>query len=228
MRGCKIPEAALALDTIRRSSLKDMVFHSIRKAAVGGELTPGQLITEIGLAKTLGVAQATVREALIELEARGFVRREKRKTYVAALAKTDVDAIYALRIPLENLAVEWLARKENRDLSGLEQAHARMADAAQETDLAEFKEADLSFHSELWAAAGNPYLQEVLERLVPQLFAFAIVTIRQYHPGREKLEELTKVHGEILQAVRARDVEVAKKALVASMDFTWLEGLPLL
>lgn len=205
-----------------------MVFDSIRSAAIRGELTPGQLITEIGLAKKLGVAQATVREALIELEARGFVQRRKRKTYVMALSKADIEAIYAVRIPLEMLAVEWLARKEDRDLGGLEGAHARMTEAARGSNLAEFKEADLAFHSELWAAAGNPCLQEVLERLVQRLFAFAIVTIRQYHPGRQKLEELTKVHKEIIQAVRARDMEAAKEALVASMDLTWVEGLTLL
>ena len=220
-------KGAHGLRTIRRTSLKKLVFDSIKSAALRGQLLPGQLITEIDLAKRLGVAQATVREALIELEVRGYVQRRKRRTYVAAHSQADIEAIYAVRIPLEKLAVEWLARKEDRDLGGLEKAHLRMADTAMGSDLVEFKNADLAFHLELWAAAGNPYLQEVLERLVPPLFAFAILTIRQYHPGRKQLEKLAEFHGEILRAIRARDVEAATEALGVSMDLTWLDELPL-
>jgi DNA-binding GntR family transcriptional regulator len=220
-------EAAHGLGTIRRPPLRDLLFDSIKSAALRGDLMPGQLITEVDLAKRLGVAQATVREALIELAAHGFVQRRKRRTYVAALSRADIEATYAVRIPLEKLAVEWLALKGDRDLGGLERAHLRMTESARRSDLAEFKEADLAFHAELWAAAGNPCLQEVLERLVPRLFAFSILTIRHYHPGRQKLEKLTEFHEEILRAVRARDVEAATEALVASMDLTWLDERPL-
>ena len=62
--GGAIPETALALGTIRCTSLKDMVVDSIKSAAIRGEFTPGKLITEIGIARSWGVAQATVWEVL--------------------------------------------------------------------------------------------------------------------------------------------------------------------
>ncbi len=215
------------LSTIIRPSLKDLVFDSIKDAAMRGELRPGQQLTEIGLAKKLGVGQATVREALIELEARGFVQRRNRRTVVTSLARADIDAIYALRVPLEKLALEWLAGRENRNLLGLEKAYARMAEAAREGQLSSFKEADLAFHSELWTEARNRYLQDMLERLVPQLFAFAIVTISHYQPGRSKLEEITELHSRILESIRARNVGAAHEALEVSMDRSWVQSLNL-
>ena len=221
-----IGEPTKGLRTLRHASLRDRVFDAIKNAAVRGELKPGQVVTEIGIARSLGVAQATVREALIQLEVRGFVQRRKRRTYVATLSKADIDAIYAVRIPLENLAVEWLIQRKEKDLQGLEEAYERMKKAARGVDVAEFKDSDFVFHSELWSAAGNIYLQEVLERLVPRLFAFAILTMGQYHPTRKKLEEMTEFHGKILRSIKARDGKAAKEALEASMDFTWLEDLP--
>lgn len=216
------------LSTIIQSSLRDKVFDSIKIAIMRGELRPGQRLTEIGLAKKLGVGQATIREALIELEARGFVQRRNRKTFVTALSRSDIDAIYALRLPLEELAIEWLALKEERDLGGLDSAYRRMQEIARTGQLSEFKEADLGFHLELWAATGNPYLSDTLERLVPQLFAFAIVaTNRNYQPGRPKLEELAVLHGKIIQSIRDLDISAGKEALAASMDVTWVEGLNL-
>jgi DNA-binding GntR family transcriptional regulator len=219
----KKPEA---LRLIKRTSLRETVFDAIKTAAIRGELRPGQTLTELGLARRLGVAQATVREALVELAARGFVQRRNRRTCVAALSKSEIEAIYALRIPLEKMAVEWTARRPERDLEGLEKAYLRMRETAQGSDRTVFEEADLAFHMELWAAAGNRYLLEVLEKLVTPLFAFAIIRINQYHPRRQKLDEITNLHGKILAAVQARDEEAAKEALVASMDLAWIDGLP--
>ncbi len=216
------------LATIVQPSLKDRVVDSIKLAAMRGELRPGQRLKEVGLAKELGVGQATVREALIELEARGFVQKRNRKTFITTLSRSDIDAIYALRLPLEALAVEWLALKEDRDLKGLENACMRMAEIAPTGKLSEFKEADLAFHHDLWAATGNPYLEDALERLVPQLFAYAIVAAsRDYQPPHSKLEELTELHRKIVQSIRDQDVPAAKQALAASMDVSWVEGLNL-
>jgi len=218
-------QSALGEDSIVHHSLTHEVFQAIKKAIMAGELKPGEPLIETGLAKKLRVGQATVREALIELRARGFVQRKNRKTFVTVLTRADIDAIYAVRIPMENLALEWLVFKKDKNLVGLERAYVTMAETAQGGDLSKFKEADYAFHSALWAAAGNSYLQAILERLVPQLFAFAITTIRQYNAPRQKLEELAEFHRSILQAVRGGDLQTAQQALVTSMDRTWVAGL---
>jgi DNA-binding GntR family transcriptional regulator len=210
---------------IVRPPLKELVFQAIEDAIMREELRPGQRLTEVGLARKLGVGQATVREALIQLEVKGFIQRRHRNKYVTVLSSSDIDAIYAVRIPLEKLAVDWLALRQDKHLEKLEKAHATMVATSRGGDLSRFKEADYAFHSALWAATGNRYLQDVLERLVPQLFAFAIANIRQSHSSREILQQLADLHGKILRGIQAGDVQAAQEALEASMDRTWIVGL---
>lgn len=56
------------MDVINKKKLKDEVFASLQKAIVEGELKPGERIVETKIAADMGVSQATVREALKELE----------------------------------------------------------------------------------------------------------------------------------------------------------------
>lgn len=222
-----IEEAEQGSAVIVRPGLKELVVQAIKDMITREELRPGQRLTEIGLAKKLGVGQATVREALIDLEVLGFIQKRDRHKFVTALSHSDIDAIYAVRVPLEKLAVEWLVLKKDKNLDRLEKAYLQMAETAQEGNPSRFKEADMAFHSALWAATGNIYLQGILERLVPQLFAFAIATSRHYKAPREKLEELADLHRDILRGITSGDLHGAQNALVASMDLTWLAELKL-
>jgi len=61
------------LRTIPRVSLKEAAVQQICQAIEGGELKSGETLTELGLARKLGVAQPTIREALLELEFIGYV-----------------------------------------------------------------------------------------------------------------------------------------------------------
>src|ERR1039458_9740232 len=81
-------EAPQGLRVIRRVSLKEMAIQHIREAIEHGELKAGEVLTELGLAKKLGVGQPTIREALLELEFYGFIERTgPRKTRVTMLTR---------------------------------------------------------------------------------------------------------------------------------------------
>jgi DNA-binding GntR family transcriptional regulator len=215
-----------ALAAIQKKSTKDLVVDRVRQAILSCELTPGQRVTEPELARSFEVGQATVREALIELEHMGFVqRREPRKTFVTQLSREDILAIYAVRIPLELLAIE-LAVAAKNDLSELDDTVDKMEAAARKGDLAGFKSWDQNFHRALWRAAGNPYLVESLEPLVTKLFAFAYTTVADGHPGPAKRRELVALHRTIAESVRSGQTSSARKALRDSMDLSWLKSEP--
>ena len=48
--------------------LRDVVFNTLRKAILKGELKPGERLMEIALAERLGVSRTPVREAMRKLE----------------------------------------------------------------------------------------------------------------------------------------------------------------
>ena len=211
------PHSSSILTRIDRRSLKGEAVEQIRSAILQGELKPGQRVTELGLAKRLGVGQATIREALIELEHQGFLQRgSPRKTFVTDLSQRDINDMYMVRIRLESLAVELLANQKRKELGDCEAAYRKLMESAKRGDFLEYCQVDLDFHRSLWRAAGNQSLLELLERLVPRLFAFVI--IQRTNPSRQALVESVKQHGRLLQLIREGKHKEAQAALEESMQ----------
>jgi len=214
----------LALGTISRKSAKEMIVERVREAILSGELSPGQRVTEPELAKSFAVGQTTVREAMIELEHLGFIqRRAPRKTFVTSLTREDILKIYAIRLPLELLAIQFMV-ESGAETRSLVDAVEKMEAAADKGDVGAFKARDQEFHRVLWAATGNQYLAECLEPLVGQLFAFAFTKIRRQQLVRkEKLLELAAWHRGIVTALQSGAMEAAQEAMRASMDMSWID-----
>jgi GntR family transcriptional regulator, gluconate operon transcriptional repressor len=215
------------LEVIERQPLKYLVARQLKEAIMAGDLKPGQRLTESSLGKKLHVSQATVREALIELEHRGFVDRPRpRITCVAIQTRRDAEEIYAVRVPLETLVIDNLAKKRvNLDES--KKAAQQMLKAAKAGNLADFVVADFSFHRALWKAAENSHLEQILVRLVGRGFAFSLITARQRRPTSEKLKAIGELHVQLVGLIRDGKVAEAKRTLKASMDRTWMEEVNL-
>jgi DNA-binding GntR family transcriptional regulator len=215
-------ETPSRLTTLSRRSLKEAAVEQIRAAVTQGELTAGQRITELGLAKRLGVGQATIREALIELEHQGFIQRSAvRKTFVTSLGRRQIDEIYVIRKRLETLAVELLIAAKVTRLVDAERECEKMVEFARYGDVARFGEADLDFHRALWRATGNQKFAEVLEPLVPKVFALGF--IQHVHPSPEHLLQLAERHRQLLQVILAGEEEPAKALMEAAMEQAWAE-----
>jgi DNA-binding GntR family transcriptional regulator len=192
------------LAQIESISKKDRVVQVLREAIVAGNMNPGDAIVENKVAQQLGVGQPLVREALIELEHQGFVRRfAYRGTYVTKLSPDDIEQIFELRIKLEGIAVDWARRKAGPDeIETLRRYVGLMRLAARNHDVAQFYENDLAFHREMWRLSGNKYLVEALERVVVPLFAFFVIKTTN---DRESLHESAEKHEKILDAFPSPD-----------------------
>ena len=215
-------EPLAGIRLVRRRSLPAMAIEQIQAAIEQGTLMAGHRVTELGLARKLGVAQSTVREALVDLEHQGFIQRQgPRKICITSLSAAEIADIYRVRQRLEVLAVELLTEKQKCDLSQCEKQYRLMVAAAASGSDIEFYRADLNFHRKLWVAAGNRSLIDSLERLVPKLFAFGI--IRQAPPTKKRLLESAKEHGRLLELIRDRKKAAAAELMEASMARAWIE-----
>lgn len=208
-----------ALRKIGHKSLKQEVTERVKAAIYAGELKPGERVTELGLAAKVGVGQATIREALIELEHEGYIeRRGPRKTYVTSLTQKQIEDIYTVRLPLELLAVRMTAARKGEGLEGADRACRAMTAAAEAGDTNTFYLADLEFHRTLWAATGNTALAEVFDHVAPKVFAFGMM--QHVNPGREHLAKVAREHEALLELIRAGDGEkaaqLAEESLVRS------------
>lgn len=215
------------LQKIGHKALKDKVVEQLKAAMYRGVLRPGERLTELGIAAQLGVGQPTVREALIVLEHEGFVEKKgPRKTYVTSLTESQIQDIYSVRERLEQLAVEILCSRSGLRLDGPASSCRDMLAAAEVGDMNAFYAADLEFHRGLWRATGNAALRDSLERLVPKLFAFAI--IRQAAKSNEDFEQIALTHQALLTAICRRDFATVGSLLAESMKRAYVDDAALL
>lgn len=149
------------------ASLRDRISKSLSAAIISGELAPGTLVSVPTLAGQFEVSATPVREAMLDLEQRGFVEPVRNKGFrVTEVSEKGLREIVELRQLLEAPAMRMLAAEfpletmpEWRALSDQIETHADNA------NLPGFIESDRDFHLGLLALHGN----ERLVRLVGEL-----------------------------------------------------------
>lgn len=209
------------LELIQPISKRDQVVRAMKEAILTGTIQPGASIVESKIAQQLGAGVPLIREALIELEHQGFVQRTPYKgTTVTKLSPADVRHIFALRVELEAIAIEWAKEHATAtDVEYLRREIAKMEAAAKVLDLPQFYDGDLAFHRKIWSLSGNPYLVDALERLVVPLFAFFLMkTSRQ----QASYVESACMHAKIVDAIPVKNAtelrEMFRESLVSWKD----------
>jgi len=155
--------------------LKATVAERLCVEIVKGRLGPGEKIVEGSWARTLGVSQASIREAINILVKDGLVTKAQgRSARVVNLSADDVRQIYEMRGALEGLAAR-LAAEKRCDTARVEKELRTMQRSAERNDLASLLDANLRFHLGLCELSGNAYLAEQAYKLLTPFFAFVRV-----------------------------------------------------
>ena len=84
--------------------LRDVVFNTLRKAILTGELQPGERLMEIHLANQLGVSRTPIREAIHKLALEGLVIMiPRRGAEVAQITEKSLKDVLEVRRALDAL-----------------------------------------------------------------------------------------------------------------------------
>jgi len=198
------------------SLIKQELARSLRDLILRGAIRPGARIVEGKWAAKLGVAQASIREALNILVAEGFVEKNSgRSARVVHLSAEDITQIYQLRGVVEGLAAR-LATERRAPLEPLEAALAAMTQAARQQDVDQFVQGDLRFHLSLAELSGNRYVMEQARRALVPLFAF-IYIMRTNLNVSELWAAALPLHAEIIQIMRRGNPFLAEQFVVHAM-----------
>lgn len=153
------------LGRLELGSLADGAYEAIRGSIIRGEFGPGDRLVETRLAEEMGVSRAPVREALKRLvEEQLVVERPRYGTFVREFTARDFADIYNLLGAMESLAARLIVRGD-APLEPLRELVEEMGRAAREGDFVGVVDAEVRFHEELCAAAGNRYLSSVFHSL---------------------------------------------------------------
>jgi DNA-binding GntR family transcriptional regulator len=190
--------------------VKDTVADRLRAAIASGALRPGIRIVEGAWARKLGVAQASIREAINRLAQEGFVTKASgRSARVVSLTEQDVLQIYEIRGALEGLAARLLATR-TYDVQPLERALETMRRASKQRSPAELIDADLNFHLELCRLSNNSYLLDHARKVLLPLFAFVRIRVMSSGQDTTAWSKDFEAHQWIVDLVKEGQGEVAE------------------
>jgi DNA-binding GntR family transcriptional regulator len=204
--------AAFPLQPLKTGSLSTQVFETLRTAIFAGRFQPGDPLRELHLARDLNVSQATIREALVQLERLGLVVRTPNVgTQVTKLSHQDIAERVELRTVLEERAMtEAAARMEPAHFSELGRRLDVLTAAITGNDYFEAAQADLELHRYIWERSGNRTLYRTLDQLAVPLFAFASIVRGATH---QRLEDVVQSHESLVSALRQNDAQAIRTAL---------------
>lgn len=201
------------------ASLSDKVFQDIRNGILNGSYENGKELTEIGLAKELGVSRTPVREALRQLELEGLVNMEPNKgAVVSTITPKDVMDIYKIRSYLEGLCGRWVAENITKEeFQALEETVFLSEFHEKKGDYEQVFELDSVFHAQLYDACHSRMLAHSLRDFHQYIKSVRRKTVME----KTRAGMCNQEHHQLLDAIRDHDgnraEELATKHILNSV-----------
>ncbi len=187
-------------------SLADQIFEKLEKDILIGKYSYGEVLTETKLSEELGVSRTPVREALRRLAQEKLIKESQKGTIVLGISKEDLIDIYAIRMPLEAMAVTRFIENMNEDtLKILKDIVDVQEFYGSRKDFSHISDKDSEFHEAIYHNCGSHILEETLVPLHRKVVKFRKASIE--HSGRA--EKSIEEHKEILKAIQEKNVEKA-------------------
>jgi DNA-binding GntR family transcriptional regulator len=185
------------------------VYEALRQSILDGTLTPGQRLLSSALADELNVSRTPIREALRKLEAEGLVEASPRSGLVVReISEEDLTELFYVREALEGMSARLAA--ENASKSALLELNALLEDmeaALKKNDLKLVRKLTGEFQMAVSQASQNKRLVHMLQVLLDQIRQVQTSTLFIKGRAKEALDE----HRRLLQAIEARDAELAER-----------------
>jgi len=191
----------------------------LRRLIVRGAIAPGSELSQVELARRVGVSTTPLREALRRLEAEGLVdSRHNRRPRVRPFDVEELDSIYAARIMLECLGVRLTVPSLTAaQVTGLRSNIATMAGARSASGgvTTRWENAHEAFHQGLVAGAVTP-LKAQIDGLMARGERYVRLGIRWDTPS--VLARVESEHAAIGEACQAGDAPAAAALLALHLE----------
>ncbi|OSP56165.1 GntR family transcriptional regulator [Pseudoruegeria sp. SK021] len=147
------------------STATDQAFEILYNAVVSLELPPGTKVSEIEVAKQLGVSRQPIRDAFFRLSKLGFLlMRPQRATLISKISEEAVLRAAFVRTALEvECGREAAVRAAPADLADLDLLIAQQEKAVAAGALWDFHDLDDQFHRRICAMAGQEHAWAVIQ-----------------------------------------------------------------
>lgn len=186
------------------ATLNDMI--------LDGDLPPGTIISEVALAKKLGVSRTPVREAIRKFSETGLITLRPRQRPVVSLpslheALEQFEALAMLEADCCELAAR---RRTSEALSMILDLHARCRQHFENGDVMSYFEENEVFHRIISEASNNEYLSGRARQMRQRLRSLRAP--RASIPDR--MQASYAEHALIVDAIEAGDADLARRGML--------------
>ena len=192
----------------------ERAYIALKKAILRGEIGEGVFLSESEMMSRCRIGRTPYREACNRLHHEKLLEVVPRRGYlVSEVSYQAVHAIFETRLVLEGAIAELAcARVTEKDLEDLDQLAAAPPQSGKlEQDFARLIQANADFHVRLAKITRNPELVELLTRNLEKTERLMYIELRC---SRFRDTEFQKWHGRIVDALRTRDPEGAREAVL--------------
>jgi DNA-binding GntR family transcriptional regulator len=196
------------LRSAKPQAAQDVVFAWLKKHVVSLPRTDGTFLTEAEVCRATGMSRTPVREALLRLEAEGFLQIVPKKgAFVPPIGEREVEAIMQARALIEDFCVRRAVDSAEMLAPELDRLLAEQ-DKHQKSPV-EFIELDREFHRAIVRAAGNPVLADFYETLRDRQIRMGIYAITA---SAQRMDGVMVEHQAIAEGVGSRNADRAAAA----------------
>jgi DNA-binding GntR family transcriptional regulator len=221
-KGRAVNKQPSAIQTIRKTSLRETVVRALRAAIVSGEMVPGIIYSAPSLGARFGVSATPVREAMLDLVRENLVTVEPNKGFrVREVSAQDLDQMAQIRLLLEPPVVrDVTALIPDEDLPMLRGLAQEIVDRAEAGDLVGYTDADREFHIRLLEYSGNTRLVDTVAHLRSHSRLTGLTRLAERGElGRSAEEHLMMV--DLIEQRRAEELEELMKNHISHVRGMW-------
>ena len=200
----------------KAEAAQDVAFAWLKTHIVTLPRSEGIFLTEAEVCRATGLSRTPVREALLRLEAEGFLQIVPKKgAFVPPITEAEINAIMEAR----RLVEEFCARRAVllRDIVTVELERLLNQQEKQQKSPIEFIESDREFHRTIVRAADNPVLADFYETLRDRQMRMGVYAIAT---SERRIADVLTEHRAIRDGVRSGDSERAAGAVARHLTNT--------
>jgi DNA-binding GntR family transcriptional regulator len=197
--------------TIVSKTKNVVVYRKLRQSIIKGKLKPGQKLVMADLAKTFGLSETPVREAIRRLESDGYVHFTPHTgAVVTKIDEGKLVEIYLIRIELEALATRLASPHiTDRDIEFLNKKNHDMETAIRQNKYENLGALNKDFHLRIYKAAPFPRLYKMICDLWDTFERWP--SVFSYVP--ERAVASVEEHRKIIEALRIGDMEQSDRLM---------------
>ena len=155
----------LGLKPIKTLPIREKIAATLREAILSRKIPAGEVLTLESTAQELGVSITPVREAFQILARDGLLElKQNKRAVVVGVTKKTIQEHFQIRAALESEACV-LCCKNKIDLKRIDQILKVSREVIEDKDYESYASLNQTFHMELWLAAGNNKLENMLSEL---------------------------------------------------------------